>query len=207
MKINLRLLALPLLLGVSLPGRADSLWTTPGGDHLSLYADHKASRVGDIVTVVVEEAAAAQSTQNKQSTRASSLNDAVGQFIFTPASSGLGTHAGQAPSLQVSGTSNYTGGGQITNSQTVTSRAAVVVTDVLPNGNFVIEGVRLVTFSGDSQYMVLHGVVRSDDIGSDNTVNSTNIADAGIEVVSRGALSDAEKLGWFSKVYEMLRPF
>jgi len=202
-----RTLLLPLALGLALTGRADSLWTTPGGDHLSLYADHKASRVGDIVTVVVEEAAAAQSTQNKQSTRASTLNDAVGQFVFTPASSGLGTHAGQAPSLQVSGSSNYSGGGQVTNSQSVTSRAAVVVTDVLPNGNFVIEGIRLITFSGETQYMVLHGVVRGDDIASDDTVNSTNIADAGIEVVSKGALSDAEKQGWFSKIYEMLRPF
>ena len=88
-----------------------------------------------------------------------------------------------------------------------TTCAAVVVTDVLPNGNFVIEGVRLITFSGETQYMVLHGIVRSDDIGSDNTVNSTNIADAGIEVVSKGSLNDAEKQGWFTKVYEMLRPF
>ena len=206
MKNRLRAFLLALSCGCT-GARADSLWTTPGGDHLSLYADHKASRVGDIVTVVIQEAAAAQSTQNKQSTRTSSVNDAVTQFLFTPASSGLGTHAGQAPSLQVGGTSNYTGGGQITNSQSVNSRAAVIVTDVLPNGNFVIEGVRLITFSGETQYVVLHGIVRPDDIGSDNTVNSTNIADAGIEVVSKGSLSDAEKMGWFSKVYEMLRPF
>jgi flagellar L-ring protein precursor FlgH len=207
MSFRLKSVSLLLLLACAGAARADSLWTTPGGDHLSLYADHKASRVGDIVTVVVQEAAAAQSTQNKQSTRTSTVNDTVGQFIFTPASSGLGTHAGQAPSLQVGGNSSYTGGGQVTNSQSVTSRAAVIVTDVLPNGNFVIEGVRLITFSGETQYMVLHGVVRPDDIASDDTVNSTNIADAGIEVVGKGALTDSEKLGWFSKFYEMLRPF
>jgi len=183
--------------------RGDSLWTSPGGDHLSMFADRKASRVGDIVTVVVQEAAAAQSTQNKESTRTSTINDAVGQFIVPNAL----THNGVAPSLQLSGKSDYTGGGSVTNSQSVTSRAGVIVTDVLPNGNFVIEGVRFVTFSGETQYIVLHGVIRPDDIGSDNTVNSTNVAEARVEVLGQGAINDAQKLGWFSKLYEMIHPF
>jgi len=183
--------------------RADSLWATPGGEHASMFADHKAARVGDIVTVVVAEAAAAQSTQNKESTRTSTVNDAVGQFIFPNAL----THGGTAPSLQLSGKSDYTGGGSVTNSQSVTSRAAVLVTDVLPNGNMVIEGSRKVLFSGETQYIVLHGVIRADDIGSDNTISSTNVASARVEVVSQGALSDAQKLGWFSKLYEMVHPF
>jgi flagellar L-ring protein precursor FlgH len=187
--------------------RADSLWATLGGEHLSMFADRKASRVGDIVTVVVSEAAAASSTQNKQSSRTSTTNDTVGQFIFPPAVSGLGTHAGALPSLQLSGASNYAGGGQITNSQSVTSTAAVLVTDVLPNGNMVIEGVRLVTFSGESQYIVLHGIIRPDDISSTDTINSTSIAQARVEVVSTGALSDSEKLGWLSKLYEQIHPF
>jgi len=200
-------LILALGLGAGFSVRADSLWKTPGGDPLSIYADHKACHVGDIVTVVVSEAAAAQSTQNKESTRSSTLNDAVGQFVFSPAVSGLGTHGGQTPAISLSGKSDYTGGGQVTNSNSVTSTAAVVVTDVLPNGNFVIEGIRLISFSGETQYMVLHGLVRPDDISSTDTVNSTNIADARIEVVGQGALSDAQKQGWFSKIYEMLRPF
>jgi len=202
MKSSLLPLLIPVLACAS-AARADSLWITKAGEPLSLFADRKAKRVGDIVTVVVQEAAAASSTQNKQSTRTSTLNDAVTQFVFSPAL----THAAQAPSIQASGTSNYTGGGQVSNSNSVTSRAAVLVTDVLPNGNFVIEGVRLVTFSGETQYIVLHGLVRPDDIGSDNTVNSTNVAEARVEVVSEGALSDAQKIGWFSKIYEFLRPF
>jgi len=202
---SVRHLLLPAL-AATFPGlaaRADSLWTSPGGEHISMFADRKAARVGDIVTVVVSESAAAQSTQNKESTRTSTVNDAVGQFVFP---GGL-THNGVAPSIQMTGKSDYTGGGQVTNTQSVNSRAAVLVTDVLPNGNFVIEGARRVTFSGETQYIVLHGVIRVDDIGSDNTVNSTNVAEARVEVVSEGALSDAQKLGWFSKLYEMLRPF
>lgn len=183
--------------------RADSLWNSAGGDPLSMFADRKAHRVGDIVTVVVDENAAASSTQNKQSTRSSTLNDTVTQFVFPSAL----THAGSAPSLQLNGSSNYQGGGQVTNSNSVTSRAAVLVTDVLPNGNMVIEGVRLVTFSGESQYIVLHGIIRPDDIGSDNSIDSSNVAEARVEVINKGALTDAQKQGWFSKLYEMLRPF
>jgi flagellar L-ring protein precursor FlgH len=187
--------------------RADSLWNAAGGDPRSLVADHKACHAGDIVTVVVQESAAASTTQSKESTRASTLNDTVSQFLFPATSSGLLSHNGAAPSVQIAGKSDYTGGGQVSNAQSVTSRAAVMVTDVLPNGNLVIEGVRLVTFSGETQYIVLHGLIRADDVGSDNTVLSSNIAEARVEFVSQGALSDAQKLGWFSKLYEKLRPF
>ena len=93
------------------------------------------------------------------------------------------------------------------NSQTVATTAAVMVTDVLPNGNLVIEGLRYVTFSGEKQYIVLHGLIRADDISSANTVLSSNIAEARIEFVDTGALTDAQKQGWFSKLYETLRPF
>jgi flagellar L-ring protein precursor FlgH len=202
----------PFIWGAALPAaavftalvaRADSLWTSNGGDHLSLYADHKASRAGDIVTVVVQESAAASSTQNKQSNRTSTTNDAVTNFLFANAL----THSGVTPSLQLSGASNYAGGGQVTNSNSVTSRAAVLVTDVLPNGNMVIEGVRMVVFSGETQYIVLHGLVRPDDIGSDDTVPSTSVANARVEVVNKGSINDAEQQGWFNKIYGMLRPF
>jgi flagellar L-ring protein precursor FlgH len=194
-------------LGAATGLRADSLWNTHANEPRSIYADHKASRSGDILTIVVQESAAASTTQNKESTRASTLNDSVSQFLFSPASSGLLSHNGAAPSIQIAGKSDYTGGGQVSNSQTVTSRAAVLVTDALPNGNLVIEGVRLVSFSGESQYIVLHGLVRQDDIASDNTIFSSNIAEARVEFISEGSLSDAEKLGWFSKLYEKLRPF
>ena len=82
----------------------------------------------------------------------------------------------------------------------------MLVSDVLPNGNLVIEGVRLVTFSGETQYVVLHGLVRPDDIARDNTLLSSNIADARVEFFSEGSLTDAQKRGWFAKLYEMLRP-
>jgi flagellar L-ring protein precursor FlgH len=193
-----------LVAGSTVSLHAGSLWPAGG---VGMVADHKAAHTGDIVTVIVQESANASSTQNKESTRKSSVNDAVQQFLFPPGVSGLGTHAGQLPSLQITGASDYTGGGQVSNSQTVTSQAAVIVTDVLPNGNMVIEGVRLVSFSGETQYVVLHGLVRPDDIASNNTVLSSNIAEARVEFVNKGTLVDAEKKGWLQGLYDMLRPF
>jgi flagellar L-ring protein FlgH len=185
-----------------------SLWpASQAGPHASMFADHKAERTGDILTIVVNETAVAQSTQTKTANRDSSINDAVTQFIYPPAVSGLGTHAGQLPSLQVAGKASYSGGGAINNSNSLTATAAVVVTDVLPNGNLVIEGRRVVTFSGETQYVVLRGLVRPLDIAPDNTIASANIADARLEFSSEGQLTDAQKRGWFSKLYEWLRPF
>ena len=192
------LLAATLAAGAS----AESLGPATGKGSAGMYGDHKASFTGDILTVSVAESAVASNSQSKKSERDSSINDAVTNFIYA----GLGTHGGQLPSLNVTGKSSYTGGGEISNSQSLTARAAVLVTDVLPNGNLVIEGARIVTFSGETQYVVLHGLVRPDDVASDNTILSTNIADARVEFYSEGALTDAQKRGWFAKLYEKLRP-
>lgn len=186
---------------------AESLWPSQGGAYRSLAADRKAAAKGDILTIVIAESAVASSTQSKKAERQSSLNDAVERFIFSTAASRLGTHNGELPGTSFGGTSNYSGGGAVNNSQSVSSRAAVLVTDVLPNGNLVVEGVRVVTFSGETQYVVLHGLVRPDDISRNNTVLSTNIADARVEFHSEGTLTEAQKRGWLSKLYERLRPF
>jgi flagellar L-ring protein precursor FlgH len=184
---------------------AGSLWPTNSASERGMIADRKASRAGDIITIVVNENAIAQSSQSKKSTRDASLNDSVQQFLF--ANSKMGTHNGGLPGIQLGGTSTYSGGGDVSNSQSLSARAAVLVTDVLPNGNLVIEGARIVTFSGETQYVVLHGLVRLDDVARDNTVTSSNIADARVEFYSEGQLTDAQKRGWFSKLYERLRPF
>jgi flagellar L-ring protein precursor FlgH len=198
------LLALGLLAG---PLAASSLWTGGGAGERSMFADRKAARMGDILTILVAESAAASNSQSKKSTRESSLEDAVERFIFSAAKSGLGTHNGELPSTGITGKANYSGGGDVSSNQSLTARAAVLVTDVLPNGVLVIEGVRVLTFSGETQYVVLHGLVRPDDISSANSVLSSNIAEARIEFVSEGNLTDAQKRGWITKLYEKLRPF
>jgi flagellar L-ring protein precursor FlgH len=185
-----------------LTARAESLWTSSGSDR-GMVADHRASLTGDILTIVVSESVAASNSQSKKTERASSVEDALNKFIYA----GLGAHKGEMPSISLSGTGTNSGSGQVNNSQSLSSRAAVLVTDVLPNRNLVIEGVRVVTFSNETQYVVLHGLVRPDDIAPDNTIQSSNIADARVEFISEGSLTDAQKRGWLSKLYEKLRPF
>jgi flagellar L-ring protein precursor FlgH len=203
---DLRVAALIALLAFGTAGaNAGSLWSGAPGDR-GMFADRKAARSGDILTIVVIENVAASNTQSKSSTRKSSLEDAVSQFIFSVAASKLGTHNGELPATKMGGAADYSGGGQTVNNQSLSSRAAVLVTDVMPNGNLVIEGVRVVTFSGETQYVVLHGLVRPDDIAADNTILSSNIADARVEFVTEGTLTDAQKRGWLTKLYEKLRP-
>jgi flagellar L-ring protein FlgH len=183
-------------------GRADSLWSANGQASRSMFADRKAAAKGDILTIIVAESAVAQSSQNKTSKRDSTLEDAISRFIYP----GLAAHKGNLPGMTGAGAASYSGGGDVSNTQSLSARAAVLVTDVLPNGNLVIEGVRVVTFSGETQYVVLRGVVRHDDIARDNSVISTNIADARVEFHSEGSLTDAQKRGWLAKIYERLRP-
>ena len=186
---------------------AGSLWTSPGSREQGFAADIKAAQVGDILTIVVSESAVTSSSQNKSTNSDSSADAAVSQFLFPTAVSKFGTKGGQLPGVKFGGKSEFSGGGQVSNSQSLNARAAVLVTDVLPNGNLVISGARRLTFSGETQNVILHGLVRPADIGSDNTILSSNIADARLEFISEGSLSDAQKRGWLSKFYEKLRPF
>lgn len=186
---------------------SQSLWTSPGNSERPMFADRKAARVGDILTVVVLETAAAQSSQQKSTSSTANVEAGVEQFLFPPSLSRLGTHKGSLPAAQFGGTSDFDGGGQVNNSQTLTARAAVLVTAVLPNGNLVIEGVRRVVSAGETQHVVLHGLVRTDDVSPSNTVLSSNIADARVEFISEGSLTDAQRKGWLARLYDTLRPY
>jgi flagellar L-ring protein precursor FlgH len=103
--------------------------------------------------------------------------------------------------------SDFNGGGAINNSEKIVARIAVRVIDVLPNRNLVIEGSRETAFSGEQQTAVLRGTVRQEDIAGNNTVFSYNIADATIKFVSKGTLSDTQRKGWFTKLWDKLTPF
>ncbi len=194
-----------LLIPLGLP--ASSLWTSPANPEQGLVADRRASRVGDILTIGIQENASASSSQRRSTDSESSANAAVAQFLYPPSVSSFGTRGGQLPRISFGGSSEFSGGGQVNSSQRLTARAAVMVTDVLPNGNLVIAGVRRVTFSGETQHMVLRGIVDPADISSRNVVLSESIASATLEVITEGSLKDAQRRGWLSSLYDRLRPF
>jgi flagellar L-ring protein precursor FlgH len=207
---------------------AGSLWNESTTNERGMYADKRARRVGDIVTIVVQENTVASNSLELKTAREAKagagtnpLVNLLNQFITAIPATVLGKNrltdelnkarvpgaTLTVPPIDVAGSAEYKGGGEITNRQIASSRAAVTVIDVLPNGNMVLEGVRLVRFSGETQFASLRGIVRPTDVQKDNTVLSTNIADAQIEFVSEGSLTEAQKKGWFLRLANKVSPF
>lgn len=184
---------------------ATSLWTAPGSRERGLATDATARQPGDILTIVIAESAASSSAQNKKTNSTSSVNAGVEQFLFP--SSGFGKHKGELPGLRLGGSSGYTAGGEVSQTQSLSGRAAVLVTDVLPNGNLVVAGARQLVFAGETQNVILHGLVRPADISAGNTVLSTNIAEARVEFIASGDLERNQRRGWFSRILEAVKPF
>ncbi len=186
---------------------ADSLWLKAENSELSMFADKKATRVGDIVTVLVDESSRMVNSLSTSSDKKSAINNKVTQFFFSPQASLFGTHNGELPATDITGDNSYEGGGEITNRQTITGRVSVSVIDRLPNRNLVLEGVRLVSYSGEKQYMVFRGIARPYDIGPGNTILSSAIAEAQVEVVTVGHLTKAQKKGWLTRLNALFNPF
>ena len=185
----------------------DSLWVKPGHREQAMVADHKAGEVGDILTILVEESSTQVNSQSTKTSKDTAVSGGIDQFLFSPAVSGLGTKGGELPAYGFKGSNSYQGGGEISNKQSINTRLRVIVTDRLPNGNIVIQGVRSVSFSGERFYMLLHGIVRPADISTANTISSGMIAEAKVEMLSQGSITDAQKKGWLSSLNDLLNPF
>jgi flagellar L-ring protein precursor FlgH len=83
----------------------------------------------------------------------------------------------------------------------------VKVMDVLPNHNLVVEGKRETSFAGEHQSIFLHGIVRPEDISPTNTISSCDVAEATIQIVGKGAVTDSTKKGWFTRILDKVNPF
>jgi len=194
-------------LAITLPANtfAQSLWH----DEVSrpMFADKRATSVGDIITIVVSETSSASKNNETKTEKQSSLSAAIASFLYSPGASGLLTKKGQLPAMQYNSDIKHDGGGSINNSETVVAKIAVRIIDVLPNHNLVVEGRRETAFSGEKQTIVLRGTVRQDDVASDNTVFSYNVADATIQIIGKGAVTDTQRKGWFTRIWDKLTPF
>jgi flagellar L-ring protein precursor FlgH len=235
MKIPMRL-PLPLLalfLGAS-AAFADSLWITSANSEQGMFADKRARNIGDIVTVVTQEnytTTQAQEIKTYDKTENAFgpvLNNIVNQFISqiptlitaatgvkaasTGSGSGGNTTGGNAtvtgvPIIDFGTENKFNGGGTLTGRLTVNTRTAVTVVDVLPNGNLVVEGRKIIRAGKETQYAYLRGIVRQADVLRDNTVLSTNIADAQVEYIPAGELTEAQKKGWLLNAWDKVKPF
>ena len=180
---------------------AQSLWR----DDVSkpMYADKRGTAVGDIITILVQENTTSTKNNETKTERQSSLSAAITSFLYP----GFLAHGGSMPAMAYNSDHKHDGSGAINNSESMIAHVAVKVMDVLPNDNLVIEGRRETSFSGEKQTIVLRGVVRSADVQADNTVLSYNVADATIQIIGKGTVTDSQNKGWFNRLWDKINPF
>ena len=181
----------------------NSLWRNGSR---AFFKDQRAHQVGDILTVkvnITDKATIANETQRSRDNKEDSgidnffgkpkvpiLNSAVPTRIFTGDSS-----------------SSSDGKGSINRNETLTTNVAGVVMQVLPNGNLVIEGKQEVRVNFEIRELVVAGIVRPEDIESDNTIDSTKIAEARIAYGGRGQITDVQQPRYGQQVLDVLLPF
>ena len=176
----------------------------PGFD-LRLFEDLKARRVGDILTVVLNEAtnaAKAATTDVSKSNNSTITNPTIlgasPEFSlpkFTPLSATQDLNLGSS----LSSDHAMTGDGSAEQSNELTGNITVSVVEVLPNGNLIIRGEKRVTINNGAEYVQLSGIVRPVDILPNNSVLSTQVADATINYTGEGAIADSNKGGWLAR--------
>jgi flagellar L-ring protein precursor FlgH len=164
--------------------------------HRSLFADEKARRVGDIITILVVESSSATNDAKLSATRESDISIAAS-----------GTVNGKAlPGGSVAiGTGNkFSGEGATATRGSIRARISARVDSVMNNGNLFISGVKTISINGEDQIIKIIGVVRPSDIQADNTVNSYNIADATVVFEGSGMIDRAQGPGWLTKLFHWL---
>ncbi len=193
------------------PDNPGSLFAASEQD--TLFSDSRARRVGDIVVVKLVENTKAQNkaetTANKQSANDYQVGALMGQGShgFIPFL-GLGpTNKVGTPALTTSSASDLSGTGKTKRENYVTTSLAARVIRVMPGGLLQIEGAREIRVNEETEYMVVRGMVRTKDVSADNSVLSTQIADASIEYYGRGVLADKQKPGWFTRLMDNIWPF
>jgi flagellar L-ring protein FlgH len=189
---------------------ADSLWNDAGRSGFkadyAITSDKKARNIGDILTVLIQENNGATRNNNTKTSKKTSVATALASLFYPASVSGALTKKGNLPAMSYNSDTEFNGGGAINNAETITAQMAVRVVDVLPNGNMVIEGTLRTAFSGEKQDAVVRGVVRPDDITSNNTLLSYNIADATIQFISKGTITDSQRKSWFTRIWEKVNP-
>jgi flagellar L-ring protein precursor FlgH len=188
------------------PHEANSLWT-PGAR--SFFHDPRASHVGDLITIDITIADAAQISDTTTRTRTNSDDANLTNFFGLEGTLAKALPAGADPASLVkmgSDTSNV-GAGSVNRSETVNLTLAGLVTQVLPNNNLVISGHQQVRVNNELRDLQIGGIVRPEDITSDNTVNLSQIAEARVSYGGQGQITDMQQPRYGSQLYDILMPF
>ncbi|MDC7825114.1 MULTISPECIES: flagellar basal body L-ring protein FlgH [Pseudomonadaceae] len=198
----------PVLPRTPLPAAQNSGAIYQPGFETNLYDDRKAYRVGDIITITLSERTQASKKAGSSMSKDSSANLGLtslfggGVSIDNPSTS-LNPLKAEDLSLDVgySGTRDTDGESEADQSNSLTGSITVTVAEVLPNGILAVRGEKWMTLNTGDELVRIAGLVRADDIATDNTVSSTRIANARITYSGTGAFADASQPGWFDRFF------
>jgi flagellar L-ring protein FlgH len=188
---------------------ATSLWDESANGARSLYSDRKAFRVGDLVTIVINQSTTAAKDQTTDSSKVTSVTDQLSAFLG-PFMGGERTAAEllrRNPHNAWNSTDTFAGNGSINNTETLTSTIQARVTDVMPNKTLRLEATRRVDITGERSDLVLTGMIRQEDLTAANTILSTQVADLQVKQLTNGEVSRSQKKGWLTRVWENISPF
>ena len=201
-----RPLTMPMPAREVAPTEANALWRTGSR---AFFKDQRAAQVGDVITVVVSMTDSANVQNATTATRTSADNGGMPNLLgldnLLP--SMLPKPINPSSLVSVNSANNNAGTGQIQRSEAVTLRLAGVVTQVLPNGNLVVAARQEIRVNSELRELQVTGVVRPQDIASDNTVTHDRMAEARISYGGRGQLTDVQSPRWGQQMMDIVLPF
>ena len=174
------------------------------GYDMRLFEDNKAMRVGDVLTIRLQEL-----TQARKADDLNAKKD-LDVLLTAPWVAGFDTSVitGNDLKTELAAKRDFKGEGEANQSNSLVGDISVTVVEVLPNGNLRVRGEKRVTLNQGDEYIRLSGIVRTVDIDPSNTISSDKVADATIMYTGSGAMADASKLGWLSRIiYSPWWPF
>ena len=182
------------------PLSAQSLWTDQAK---SLYTDVRARQVNDILTILIEEDTKSDRTAHTDTNKTSNVAATVSR---APTYMGLGLERALKKlfKLDFTAESDFKGEGKINRTDKVNATIPARVVKVLDNGVLLIEGRRAVAVNDEVQFLVISGMVRSEDVTPDNNVSSNKIADAEIRMEGSGVLAEKQRPGILQRLLDWL---
>lgn len=179
----------------------------PDGANL-LFADARARRVGDIVLVKVVETTLAKNKASTTADKASSTDLGVSAFLGKDSLPLIpGAEVGGSSLVGATSSNKFEGDGETKRESSITTTVAARVTRVLGGGLMEVAGARETRVNGETQIVLVQGVARDRDIDADNTIKSTSLAEARIELYGEGVLAEKQRPGWLARMLDNVWPF
>jgi flagellar L-ring protein precursor FlgH len=182
----------------------NSLWRNGSR---AFFKDQRAHQVGDILTVKVKITDKAKYENETSRSRANKEDSGITDFIGSKLIKNPATAVLPGRLLTADSNASSDGKGTIDRKEELQTNVAGVVTQVLPNGNLVIEGKQEIRVNFEVRELIVAGIVRPEDIESDNTIDSTKIAQARIAYGGRGQITDVQQPRYGQQVLDVLLPF